>query len=701
MQKKKYINYRFIFYPFLAFLLGINVARFLYGGDLTIIITICLLLISLIVSLILMKKVKLLICLVALFFVGNGFFYIGQACYYIKPYTQTVSVVARVSDKNFVDEDFYYHIVLDNVTVDGESAKNISAFVSKDYVTTLEVGDKISFEGKIQSINLFTLKSFNSNYYRSNIGYTTSFSLENAVVLDGWRTIDENIRLAVKEQIDAKISPENAQLCYAVLFGDQSGIDEEIENNYRNSGIIHILTVSGLHVSFLISLVFGFLKLCKVNKFVNFGLTTAFIVFYAFLCGWTPSVLRAGIMAIVMMISWICGRKYDSLNSIAIAGFIICIFSPLTALDTGFLMSVFCVLGIALLYPFFFKIFIKFLPFWASQYLSLSLSAQISIMPFLAMFGSVYNLLSCFVNLIIVPIFSIVFPYLFVFGLVSAIVPALSFFLVPCDFCWTFINKLAQFFSSTSLQIQLNAFSFAVIVFIFILLFLISCYFMEKPINKFLLCSVVIFCISCAFGFSFIKPIEKPNVVYLNSYGEECMIVTNSNSEVLLVGNNYILDRYVNNYGLNHIDFYLSFDQVSHRDVKELEKYNIYKYICLEGDNSIDEIEIVSTSDIIYTSNFTIRYYASGDAILGSSISFDDVSIFIACQTNSRYNTIYEQLFSSISPTLIFTGDNLEIGGGFNVVSNDYGQYSKYCYQNDGNIKLTFNETNLIFGRLD
>ena len=701
MQKKKYIHYRFIFYPFLAFLLGVNVARFLYGGDLTIIITISLLLLSLIISLILMKKVKLLLCLISLFFVGNGFFYLGQACFYVKPYEQPVSVVARVSDKNFVDEDYYYQIVLDNVVANGEQAKNISAFVSKDYVTTLKVGDKISFEGKIQTINLFTLKSFNSHYYRLNIGYTTSFSLDEAVVLDGWTTIDENIRLAVKKQIDDRISPENAKLCYAVLFGDKSVIDLEIKNSYRNSGIIHILTVSGLHVSFLISLIFGFLKLCKVNKFVNFGLTTAFILFYAFLCGWAPSVMRAGIMAIVMMISWICGRKYDSLNSIAIAGFIICIFRPLTALDTGFLMSIFCVLGIALLYPFFFKIFIKFLPFWASQYLALSLSAQISIMPFLAMFGSVYNLLSCFVNLIIVPIFSIVFPYLFVVGLVSALIPALSFFLVPCDFCWTFINKIAQFFSTTALQIQLNAFSFAVIVFIFILLFLASCYFMEKPINKFFLCSVVIFCISCAFGFSTIKPLEKSNVVYLNSYGEECIIVTNSNDEVLLVGNNYILDRYGNNYGLNQIDFYLTFDQVTQRDIKELENYNINKYICLEGDNSIDEIEIVSTSDLIFARNFTIRYYANEDVVLGATISFDEVSIFIACQTNSRYNIIYDHLFTSISPTLIFAGNNLNIGGGFSVVSNDFGQYSNYCYQKDGNMKLTFDEGKIILGRLD
>ena len=124
MLKKKVINFRYIFYPFIIFLLGISVARWLYSGSVEIIITTSLLLLALIIGLILLRKYKILLALLAFFFIGNSFFYIGVATYYIKDYDGIVSVVGRVSE-DIEKGNYYYNVVLDNIKINGESAKNI------------------------------------------------------------------------------------------------------------------------------------------------------------------------------------------------------------------------------------------------------------------------------------------------------------------------------------------------------------------------------------------------------------------------------------------------------------------------------------------------------------------------------------------------------------------------------------------------
>ena len=691
MLKKKVINFRYIFYPFITFLLGISVARWLYSGSVEIIITTSLLLLALIIGLILLRKYKILLALLAFFFIGNSFFYIGVATYYIKDYDGIVSVVGRVSE-DIEKGNYYYNVVLDNIKINGESAKNIDLHITAGDTTDLKTGDLLSFECELENVNLFTLKSFNSNYYRDNIGYTASVNIKNIVVSDGWVNIDESFRQNIKDKLYSNLSEENASICYAVLFGDKNDIEYQIENAYRNSGIIHILTVSGLHVGFLISLVYGFLKLCHANKYLNFTLTTIFIFLYAFLCGFAPSVMRAGIMAIVMMLAKLLGKRYDTLNSLGVAGFIICMFSPLTALDVGFLMSVFCVIGIVLLFPIFNKIFNKIIPKWASQYISLSLSAQLAILPFLAMFGSSYNLLSCILNLIVVPLFGVLYPYLFITSFISSIIPVLGFILVPCEWGFSLINKLAGLFASSSLQISLTPFDFIVIVFIFLLMFVISQFFMEKPENKFLISSLFILCISCAFGFSNIPISNGSNVVYLNSYQNECIILTNSSNQSFLIGDNYILNRYMNNYKVKDIDFYLTIDDLSYQDYEQLKEYNIDKYYCLKGDNSIEQIDEIQTNVDMVAGEFIFEIVENEDKIMGIIINFDSLTIFIANQTKLDYNNYYQNLFQEISPDLIFVGENYNIGNGYTVVSSKNEENTTYSFENDGNICLSYSD---------
>ena len=75
------------------------------------------------------------------------------------------------------------------------------------------------------------------------------------------------------------MSEDNAGIAMAMLFGDKNDLNDEIASTYKNVGIIHILTVSGLHIGFLIAVVYGFLKKCRTNKYLCLSLTFCFIFF--------------------------------------------------------------------------------------------------------------------------------------------------------------------------------------------------------------------------------------------------------------------------------------------------------------------------------------------------------------------------------------------------------------------------------------
>ena len=482
-QMKRILNFRAIFYSFLFFLFGTFVARKLFAGN---ILTICLIVCvfaTLFAVLIARNKIKIGLILIVFFLLGNGSYFVGTSLYYVKDYQNIVSVVGHVSD-NFTEDDSSYKFVLDNVYVDGEKSKNISVYLSKNLENEIKIGEILCFSTKINKIRLFQDDNFNSYYYRQNIGYSVSELSSNVVAVDGYRNFDENIRISIKDKLYQNMSEENAGVCYALLFGDKSGVDLQVKDYFKNTGTIHVLTVSGLHVSFLIFLLYGFLKLCHANRYVNLVLTSIIIFFYAYLCGFSPSVLRASIMGFIFLLSKAIGRRYDTLTSLGIAGFAICLINPLSPLDTGFLMSVGAVVGISFLFKPLLKLFLKLIPFKAASALALSVAVELTILPLILIFNSSFNLLSPFANLLVVPLVGIIYPILFCISFISLILPFFAVFFKFIQLFVAFLVIIVKFFASTNLILTLTKMPLQVALIFFFALFVLSKYFMTSKRNK-------------------------------------------------------------------------------------------------------------------------------------------------------------------------------------------------------------------------
>ncbi|MBO5395171.1 MAG: ComEC/Rec2 family competence protein [Clostridia bacterium] len=689
----KKINFRWLFYPFLAFLLGLNSARKLFAGQVDYIVVLSLLILAVGGFCLFKKYYTRLIVLFLCLLVGGGYYFVGLSEFNVKDYHGSVAVVGRITD-SIKDNNYSYTIILDNVKIDGEGAANVSVQV-KDCADLPDVGSFIAFESKVTPVHAFTLESFNSSCYRNGVRYYAVCDFDNAVVSGGYQTFDETVRLRIKDLLHANMSEDCAETAYASLFGDKSSLDDEIYSAYQDAGIIHVLTVSGLHVSFLISLIYGLLKLCRVNKYASFAVTTIFIIFYAFLCNWAPSVCRAGIMGVAFMASKLLYRKYDGLNSLGLAGFILCLARPLNGLDIGFLMSVFCVMGIFVVMPLLSKLFAKFMPTKCADVFAVSIAAQIGILPIMSMMSASINPLSIFANFIIVPLFGVMFPFLFAVCFLGLILPFLGKCLVLVEYAFSAIFAIARFFAAVP-KINLKPFDFAKILLFYIIFFILSDYFMALSKERLMIFAGLI----CAYALVFVGYYFTPSglnaISYLTQYNSSSVILKNSKGNVMIVGDSYLNERLLSRGG-EDFHIFVANKSLTQQRYSLYENYGVDNFVCWrEGEYS--ESDVISLDKDYVIGGFKLTYLSNGAKMAGVRVNFDNLEIFIASDEKLSYNEfeIFDQKYEF---DFVFADYSVKGNDDFIHISTEEVEGCDYNFNSYGNI--AFAGANLGLRRLD
>lgn len=656
---KKFLNFRYPFYCFLALLFGAVVAKGLYAGVVETIIIVGVALLFVAIMSVCYRKFLPLLMIIVFFFVGNGTFFLGMTSFDNKEYEGEVAVVGRVTDTLFTSEENYSNVLLEDVSIDGEKAKNVRLFVYGN--GDVEVGDILAFSSTVEAVKPFNLGVFNLTSYRNKIGYSSSANFSDIVITEGNMKLDESFRSSVKEALLGNMNERNAYIAYAVLFGDQSGIDDEVDEVYRNSGIVHVLTVSGLHIAFIVGALMLLLKLFKGNKFLSLAIISIVLLFYCYLCGFTPSVVRATIMAIVLLLSRICNRPYDGLNSLAIAGFVIVCFSPLSTVDVGFLMSFFCVMFILLLAKPFTKLLSFVMPRKVASVMAVSISAQIGILPFTASFFSSFNFLSVFANLLVIPIFSIIFPALFVLAFLLSFMPFLGPVLVVFDYAFDLVFIIASFFSSTTLQVPLKPFSLSISTLIVIFFFTLSSFFVVKGIGRLLVCSSVAFMLVLSLIVPYLPTNNFTSVSFVESYSGEMIVLTSKDGGTLYYGDDYYYQTFSSQDRSYAVDYYLS-ESINLATADIWKDYGAEVLLSLDADSS-DESQYSVSETPLQVGAFRVSY-KEGAFI----VEFDGKKVLICekISTSSLFDLINEDSYD-----IIYLGDNsLSLEGSFLVVGD-------------------------------
>jgi ComEC/Rec2-related protein len=157
-------------------------------------------------------------------------------------------------------------------------------------------------------------------------------------------------RQRIFEGLSAYLPEGSAGVSYALIFGDNREMPDDLVDAYRTTGLTHVFAVSGLHFAFLftlLTLIFR-LKIIKLKRTTKDIIVFVIFLAFAYACGFSASVTRSVVMITVYMFAQTNGRKNDGLNSLCFAATVVLLSNPFFLLDLGFLLSFTAVLGLVL-----------------------------------------------------------------------------------------------------------------------------------------------------------------------------------------------------------------------------------------------------------------------------------------------------------------------------------------------------------------
>lgn len=324
----------------------------------------------------------------------------------------TATVVSEAKETEYY---YSYEVKIKN--------KKFIMYVKKSDPQKLEYGMKIKLEAEYtEPQESRNYKGFNYKEYLKTKKIYGSFKANKITIL---RENDVNIFLQYSNKIRNKIiktakeilSEETEGLMIGILIGDNEGISDEISENFSKSSLSHIVAISGSHITYIVIGVSFILTKSKIPKRGIYILTIIALIIFMFITRFSPSVVRACIMGIIMLFSKIVHRKLDVLNSIALSLIMILIDNPYAINDIGLQLSYLGTLGIIFLNKPILKFLEKHINKKIAEVLSVTISAQIAILPVMIINFNTISTVFIISNLIAVPLSGVItlFGYATVF----------------------------------------------------------------------------------------------------------------------------------------------------------------------------------------------------------------------------------------------------------------------------------------------
>ncbi|MBR3848052.1 MAG: DNA internalization-related competence protein ComEC/Rec2 [Oscillospiraceae bacterium] len=286
----------------------------------------------------------------ALVVIGIAFSIIWQSIYFsndkIEPRFLEREVYLSGTVVSFVEETSTGGASF-RVKISGEPDVRLIVY-STELNEMLTPGDIVNFRATVyeyENRDGFAEKTYYKSRYIDARAYTDDVELSGRVSNAKLRFLPQYLSQYTKERIDVLFDGSSSALVKSLILGDTGDLSDDFTEDLRRTGLSHIVSVSGMHISFLVAFVLLFTK----NRYLKLLAIPPMFIF-AFVVGASQSALRAVIMQSLVLASSVAKREYDSLTSLSFAAFVLAFVNPYCVTDVGFLLSFSATLGIVLLY---------------------------------------------------------------------------------------------------------------------------------------------------------------------------------------------------------------------------------------------------------------------------------------------------------------------------------------------------------------
>ena len=496
--------------------------------------------------------------------------------------------------------------------------ENIQMFYYDDF--DLNEGDKVTVNVLLSTPKKNTIpNTFNYQKYLYNNGIYKVGTVNKIEVIKKNNNILNNLKSSLSKKVS--FNP------YLKLFilGDKKGIDDSY-NYYKDIGVAHLLAISGMHVGVFVSImrkILFFLSKKSQNKFISIVL-----LFYAFITGFTASILRVVVFFIINSINKDYDFKLSRMKVFLLSLYLLILINPFFITNVGFLYSFACFFTMIIINKYLHKNYFKnlvIITFYMTLFtlpITVSLNYEINLMVFVS-------------NFLLIPFVSyILFPF--------ALVTVLFKFLNPIfTFLTLIMEKVAYYLSIvnfTKIIIPKTSIVFIIIYYTLLISFI---YFNKKRYLVFLINLIIIIKIIPFFN-------TFANIIFLDvSQGDSMLYITKNQSKVYMfdtggIRNKSVSDNslmYLKSLGISKIDYLIlthgDFDHCG--DAKNvINKFKVKNVIF-----NNDGFKPLEKNIINILNKKNILYYKSKDVIL-PNITFLNTMLYDNENDNSIVTLINE-----------------------------------------------------------
>lgn len=343
--------------------------------------------------------------------------------------------------------------------------------------------------------------------------------------------------------IDASFPEDASAFAKALLLGDRTGIDYETNTAFQVSGIMHIIAVSGLHVTILFTLIYN---LCFKRRWLVALLGLPALVLFAVVGGLSPSIIRACIMQALIIIAMLFDREYDGPTELSFACLVMLLANPLVITAVSFQLSVGCMIGIFLFQKRIFDYFIEKLrkeekprfgklKYRLASSVSMTLSAMSLTTPLVAWYFGTVSLVGIITNLLTLWVISFIFYGIMLVCLTGWLWPAVGSALAwviawPIRYVLLVSKVLASFPLAAVYTRSVYIVAWLVFAYVLFALFLLM---KEKKPGLFAGCIALGLCLCIAV--SWIEPLSDSCRMTVLNVGQGQSIILQSEGKTYLV----------------------------------------------------------------------------------------------------------------------------------------------------------------------
>lgn len=471
--------------------------------------------------------------------------------------------------------------------------KKFIVYINKKNKKLLEYGDLIEIKGEYSAPEVArNYKGFDYSQYLKTLNIYGTIKVEESKIINKNQLSPilisiNNIKEKMIDNANRNMPKRTANLLLGILIGERDNIQEDIIESFRTANLSHILAVSGAHTSYIILGITCLISKSKTPKRIGYIITIINLLIFIIITGASYSVVRACIMAIVVIGAKICYRKENFFTSICISLIIILIQNPFAINDIGLKLSFMGTAGIVIFNKSITNFFIKLkIKQKIAEALSVTFSAQLMIMPITILNFNTISLTFFISNILASPLLGIIIIFGFISIFISSILNPISkvLFLILHIFLELLIlvSKVTEKIPGSSILVKTPNILFAIVYYILILFFNYFFVIKQNPTRRFhkkIIKIITIKNIKNAFKViavvflimllltRIVRIINPTLKIYFIDVGQgdSTLIVTPKNKKILIdggEGKTNVLFQYLLDRRINKIDYII----ISHFD---------------------------------------------------------------------------------------------------------------------------------------